>query len=307
MQRTSISKRAPRAENGDSTPSRRFRVEPDEAQSSAEQSPLERRADELRSAPKEERLAALEQLLSNYRPGESTIFHGGPPQNSSRNAAQRSTRESSQGEGALSGARRARSTGGRRAARTVESEEAHLHFEPDEPSPRKTHLADPSKLTEDALREAALNYLNRYDASVVQLRRVLERRLVKYGEPETLPEAKRSIERLLERFQETRLLDDARYARGFAQAARLRGGSNQKIKQKLRARGVDPELVDDSLRELHVSEELDELTAARAYVKKRRLDTRHDLKDPKARNKALASLARQGFSFDVARRALGLG
>ena len=112
------------------------------------------------------------------------------------------------------------------------------------------------------------------------------------------------IERVLLALVRAGLVDDRRFAEGFAAQARRRGASARKIESKLRARGVDARLVAHSLDEA-ASEGLDELGAARAYVRKRRLLER-DLRDPKERQRTLASLGRQGFSLDVARRALEL-
>jgi regulatory protein len=51
-----------------------------------------------------------------------------------------------------------------------------------------------------------------------------------------------------------------------------------------------------------------ELEAARAYVRKRRLGPhRSPEKRAEYRQKDLASVARQGFSFDIAKKALGPG
>ncbi len=163
---------------------------------------------------------------------------------------------------------------------------------------------DPSKLDEDSLREAALSYLDRYDASVAQLRRVLLRRVAKYGKPDGEEAALERVERVLERFQSSALIDDERFARGFAQAARQRGSSSQKIREKLRARGLDDGLVQTVLGQIGDNDGLDDLTAAIAYAKKRRLASRYDLQVPADKQRALASLARQGFSFAVAERAL---
>jgi len=52
----------------------------------------------------------------------------------------------------------------------------------------------------------------------------------------------------------------------------------------------------------------EELEAARAYARKRRLGAyRSPEKRAEYRQKDLASLARQGFSFDIAKQALGPG
>lgn len=177
----------------------------------------------------------------------------------------------------------------------------------DEDAPRKrTREPDPQKLTEDALREAALAYLDKYDASVNQLRRVLRRRIDKYGDDDTKEPARRRIDELLERFVASRLLDDTRFTQGFVESARRRGASSLKIKSKLRARGVAPELVSTSLDAVQGGGGPSELDAALTFARKRRLHKKFDLGAPAERQKALASLARQGFSFDVARKALEL-
>ncbi len=159
-------------------------------------------------------------------------------------------------------------------------------------------------MSEESLREAALSYLDKYDASVAQLRGVLLRRVARYAEESEAELLAASVERVLERLGKAALIDDQRFAEGFAAAARRRGASARKIEDKLAARGISSELARASVAET-ASEGLDELSAARAYVKKRRL-LELDLKDEKQRRRALSSLARQGFSFDVARRALEL-
>ena len=61
---------------------------------------------------------------------------------------------------------------------------------------------NPSKLTQDALREAALRYLDKQDASVEQVRRVLKRRLVRHGNASLRAQVEQDIERVLVRWTE---------------------------------------------------------------------------------------------------------
>ena len=166
--------------------------------------------------------------------------------------------------------------------------------------------AHASKLTEPALYEAALRYLDRQDGSVEQVRRSLHRRIARFGDDTTRPAASAAAERVLQRLVDAQLLDDARFALGFAQSQRRRGASARLIRNKLKQRGLSPEHVDAALAEDSDANQHDELSAAQVYARKRRLTERYDLGDPLERNKALAALARRGFSFDVARRALGL-
>lgn len=166
----------------------------------------------------------------------------------------------------------------------------------------------PEKVTEDALREAALRYLDRQDASVDQVRKVLRRRIYKYADTEARPSAYDRAEEILRRLQESRILDDDRYARAYAESLRRRGASRPKLLQKLKARGLSDDVIESGLQSLsdQNDEGLSDEGAAHTYARKRRLRERFNLDDPKERQKALAALARQGFSFDVARRVLGL-
>ncbi len=138
-----------------------------------------------------------------------------------------------------------------------------------------------------------------------QLRRVLLRRVARDSDSSDDVSVRQLIEQLLVRFQESRLLDDARYAHALAQSLRGRGQSEAKIRMKLRSRGISGPEADAALEALS-GQELGEEQAALVYAKKRRFAERLDLSDPTQRQKALASLARQGFSFDVAKRALEL-
>lgn len=166
--------------------------------------------------------------------------------------------------------------------------------------------ADASKVSEEALREAALRYLDRQDASVEQVRKVLRRRIFKYAEEEARAAATELAERILSRLVESRVLDDERYARGYAESLRRRGASKPKLLAKLKTRGLSEEVIGGALLNFSGDEELSDEGAAATYARKRRLRERYNLEDPKERQKALAALARQGFSFDVARRVLGI-
>ena len=163
-----------------------------------------------------------------------------------------------------------------------------------------------NKLSEAALYEAALRYLDRQDGSVEQVRRSLKRRVVRYGEETARDEALVAVERVLERLVEARLLDDQRFAVGFAEGQRRRGASTLFLRQKLRTRGLSQAHIDHAVSLTEGDDQHNELASALIYAQKRRLVQKYDLNDPLQRNKALSTLARRGFSFDVARRALGL-
>lgn len=168
-----------------------------------------------------------------------------------------------------------------------------------------------------SLMEVALTKLDHRDRTREQLRQLLTRKAAekrsseqsRSGDAEPSSESpalvsRESIEEVLTRLEASGLINDQRFAEHYARSARARGASQAKVQQKLGRRGVERTKVEEALGAL-AAEGLDELTAAKSYVKRRRLAERYDLGDPKERQKALASLARQGFSSSTALQALG--
>jgi regulatory protein len=151
---------------------------------------------------------------------------------------------------------------------------------------------------------AALRYLNRFDATQKKLGDHLLRVARKRGGDAAT--ARAHIDQLLERYRGSGLIDDRRFATHRAQALQSRGASRRLVAQKLMQSGVARELVDQVLAESATPQS--ELEAAAAYVRRKRLGRfRTGDASPDTRRKDLMRLARQGFDFDTARRALGFG
>ena len=143
------------------------------------------------------------------------------------------------------------------------------------------------------LERVALWYLERYGGSEAKLRRTLGKRVRRsVNELDTDPaEGREAVEQVVAKMRRLGYLDDAKLARQRAQTLSRRGKSRRAIQADLYRQGLDTD-VDALLEETGH----DELESARAFVRKRRLGT--------DRNRDLAKLARAGFSYDVARRAL---
>jgi len=154
-------------------------------------------------------------------------------------------------------------------------------------------------LSQERLERKALSYLQRFDASVGRLERVLKR-FVRDHTPseEQAATAELWIRELLLRYQASGVLDDHRYAQGLAESLRRRGASRRAMGAKLRAREVPVAIIDAVLAQ---SDAEDELRSAVVALKRR---MRRGC--PVDEDKALAALARAGFSYEVARRALVL-
>jgi regulatory protein len=157
------------------------------------------------------------------------------------------------------------------------------------------------------LDRAALHYLQRYAASSAQLRRVLRRRVLRAARLETVDAAAAhaEVDKLIERYLAAGLLDDRRYAEAQAGSLSRRGASRHRIRQRLGAKGVDSDLVEDALEALAEETGGGDLAAACILARRKRLGPYRKTGDRAAhRQKDLASMARAGFSLAIARRVL---
>lgn len=161
------------------------------------------------------------------------------------------------------------------------------------------------------LERVALHYLERYPGSVARVRRALERRVRRSIEElgTDREEGFAALEAVLGKLVRMGYLDDERFARARALTLRARGRSARAIRATLQRQGIDGALADTVLGALGDAREAD-LEAARALVRKRRLGA-HRLETPEGREeraalrqKDLAKLARAGFGYEIARRAL---
>lgn len=157
------------------------------------------------------------------------------------------------------------------------------------------------------LERAALDYLQRYSASTAMLRRTLSRRVEKRAKArgEEPGEFTAMVEATVTRAVSAGLVDDARFAEGRLAALRRRGSSRRGAAAKLAAKGVSREVVAAAMEaERETDPDGDgEEKAAWAYAKRRRLGPyRLPAKREAYRERDLASLARQGFPFALARR-----
>lgn len=163
-------------------------------------------------------------------------------------------------------------------------------------------------LKKTTLERAALHYLERYASSVEGLRRVLARRVAKAAREDRCDQDQATawVEEVVARFAQAGLVDDRSFAEGRASSMRRRGESARKIAAKLREKGVGAEIVEAALAEQDRGDaEGAEFAAACRFVQRRRIGAmRSESARLEMRERDLAALARAGFSFDVARRAL---
>jgi len=173
--------------------------------------------------------------------------------------------------------------------------------------PKSVREKRPPNVTRAGLEASALRYLERFDCSTARLRKVLTERVAKAARAgvESAAAAPAIIDELLERYQSSGLLNDARFAQNYAQSLRGRGGSKRVIEMKLRARGISGELAKQALQG-DESSATSELEAAQAFVRRRRIGPHRNAETrAEYRQKDLMAVARAGFDFDLAKRVIG--
>ena len=140
------------------------------------------------------------------------------------------------------------------------------------------------------------------------MKRRIDRKLREHeGERTVLLE---ELESLLEALQRGGHLDDLRQAGLWLEAWHRKGLSARGMRAKLAEKGVPSATVDQALRGFFDGDDDCEpgleLEAANNYARRRRLGPYRSSQEQRSdrRQRDLAALARQGFSFDIARRVI---
>lgn len=169
----------------------------------------------------------------------------------------------------------------------------------------------PRKATPERLEKVALFYLERYATSAENLRRVLMRRVdgSVRAHGTDRGEGGGYVDAIIQRFLRAGLLDDMAFATARAASLHRRGVSTRGIRMKLSQKGVREEDIENALAALNDELDLEsredtDLQAAMNYAKRRRIGPfRREGRDEN-RDRDLAALGRQGFSYDTAKKVL---
>ena len=144
--------------------------------------------------------------------------------------------------------------------------------------------SDPQAQLQGAL-DLSFSYLGHRDRTVAEVRRHLERKRV---EPA-------GIEGAISELQRLDYLDDARFARRFAEdRRRLDAWGAERIERRLLALGVEPAIAAEAA---GAGEAHDELAAALTLLRRRIV---RPPESDRERDRALGLLARRGYELDLA-------
>lgn len=150
-------------------------------------------------------------------------------------------------------------------------------------------------LDKERLNELALFYVGRYATTRAKLATFLNRKIRERGwEGPGDP----GVERLIERFSEAGLVDDASYALSKSRSLSERGYGGRRVSAALRAAGIDE---NDGVEALDLASDQAVESAVKFARKKRIGPFSGERPDPKSREKALGAMVRAGHSFELAR------
>ncbi len=165
-------------------------------------------------------------------------------------------------------------------------------------------------ITAQYLQNAATFYLERYPSTAEGLRRVLNRRVRKaeMADAPIIDNVKQAIEAIIAKFVAAGIIDDQAFAQTKARALHRRGTSNRLTRQRLKLAGVDEDTLDKAMagldQELDTDPRRREWQAAVALARRRRLGPFRDKERKEHRNRDLATLARAGFDYELARKVI---
>lgn len=169
----------------------------------------------------------------------------------------------------------------------------------------KRKRRNPRKISERYLENSGAYYLERYGSSTDNFRRVMRRKIHRSAEfHEQNPEDfYPMLEKVIEKFQDMKILNDALYSFHKVRSLRNRGTSARMIQSRLMQKGLSSDQIEQALQqynnEADAAPKDSERQAAEKYARKRRLGPFREPYDPERMEKDMASMARAGFSYDI--------
>lgn len=172
----------------------------------------------------------------------------------------------------------------------------------------------PKKVDADYLHRAALYYLQRYAATRVRLGEVLQRKvarrlLLKSVSVAAVQEWAPEIEKLLDRYEASGLLNDQQLAETRVVNMRASGRSARDITNKLRQKGFAPPLIEKTLQDNQDEGGADDAAAIQKFMQKKKLGPyrRADkIVDEKTAQKEINALLRAGFGYQLVKDSMNI-
>lgn len=172
--------------------------------------------------------------------------------------------------------------------------------------PKKPKI--PKKISERYLHNSGLTYLQRFATSSAHFKTVMMRKIDKscrHHKEQDREACEAMLDALIPKFQDLGLLNDDAYIRGVVTSCRRRGLSSAKIRQKLTQKGITHNLIEEAINQYDEENESGDFPAALTFIKKKKLGA-YDIENKKDYQKSLAMMARAGFQYGIADKALNM-
>lgn len=173
----------------------------------------------------------------------------------------------------------------------------------------------PRRISETYLHNSGLYYLERYSASSAHFKTVMLRKVKRscmHHTDQNYEECAKLVDKLIEKFVQSGLLNDDLYLQGMISSFRRKGLSHRIIIQKLTLKGIEPDKTAEYLNRYDentsdTSEEAEKKAAA-IFCRRKKVGAfrpeRIKATDPQ---KEMAKMARAGFQYDVIKKILEMG
>lgn len=168
----------------------------------------------------------------------------------------------------------------------------------------------PRKISERYLHNAGLAYLQRFATSSSHFKTIMMRKIDKSCRHHTDQDrnlCEEMLDKLILKLQDLEILNDEAYVRGTVTSSRRRGLSSMKIKQKLMIKGVKTDTIEAAIKthdKLEYENDTEgDLLAAITFIRRKKFGA-FDFENKKEFEKCLATMARAGFQYNVARKIL---
>lgn len=150
------------------------------------------------------------------------------------------------------------------------------------------------------LDELALAYVGRFATTRAKLASYLARKIRERGWADARPA---DVEGIVERLSALGYVDDAAYALSKSRALTGRGFGARRVRQSLRAAGIE----DEDCAPAHALAEVEAVDSAIRFARRRRIGpfAEHE-SDRQARERALAAMVRAGHGFELSRAIVSL-
>jgi len=176
----------------------------------------------------------------------------------------------------------------------------------------KREFKPPKKISEKYLYNSGLAYLQRFPASSAHFKTVMMRKVdrsSRHHVDQDRNQCEEWLDALIVKFQDLGLLDDKAYLKGMVTSLRRRGIASRQIEMRLTQKGLNKSDIIKEIKDYDRDEYDDcedggpsgDFHAAIIYARKKRLGP-YDINDRKTPEKAMASLARAGYSYDIAKK-----